>query len=210
MTELQRCSCCRATILLETYFAKNRKGQWFKTCNPCRERQRKDKKKHAEEIKERENTPEIKARKRDAVKKWAHANPEIWKAKNKKYRDEKRHHCEHNVPKRQCKVCCPIGYLKLLVSARIREALKANKSKKSYEYLGCDIATFRAHLESTFKENMTWENQGEWEIDHVIPVAYKQDGVEPSMEEVGLCLHYLNTQAMWADENRSKGNSFIG
>ena len=98
----------------------------------------------------------------------------------------------------------------MLVSARIREALKANKSKKSLDYLGCDIATFRAHLESTFKENMTWENQGDWEIDHIIPVAYKQDGVEPSMEEVGLRLHYTNTQALWKSENRAKGNSFVG
>ena len=150
MTELQRCSSCRATILLETYFAKNRKGQWFKTCNPCRERQRTCKKKFAEEIKERENTPEIKVKHREAVKKWRDANPEFRKAYEKKYRDERRHHCEHNVPKTQCKVCCPSGYLKMLVSARIREALKTNKSKKSYEYLGCDIATFRTHLESTF------------------------------------------------------------
>ena len=44
MTDLlQRCSCCRATILLETYFTKNRKGVWFKCCNPCRERGRKAK-----------------------------------------------------------------------------------------------------------------------------------------------------------------------
>ena len=210
MTELQKCSCCRATILLETYFAKNRKGAWFKTCNPCRERQRTCKKKHAEAIKERENTPEIKARRRAAVKKWAHSNPEVWKASNKKYRDERKDYCEHNTKKRQCKECHPRGYLKMLVSARIREALKANKSKKSLDYLGCDIATFRAHLESTFKENMTWENQGDWEIDHIIPVAYKQDGVEPSMEEVGLRLHYTNTQALWKSENRAKGNSFIG
>ena len=210
MTELQRCSCCKSTMLLETYFVKNRKGVWFKTCNPCRERQRGCKKKHAEEIKERENTPEIKARKRAATQKHRENNPDSGKASSKTYRDEKRDYCEHNTKKRACKVCCPCGYLKMLVSARIREALKTNKSKKSYEYLGCDIATFRTHLESTFKENMTWENHGAWEIDHKIPVAYKQDGVEPSIEEVGLRLHYTNTQALWASENRAKGNKYIG
>ena len=159
----------------------------------------------------REKTP-LKLRQEKGLlsKKWAHSNPEIWKAYNKTYRDEKKDHCEHNTVKRRCKVCCPSGYLKMLVSARIRMALKAQKSKKSIEYLGCDIATFRTHLESTFKENMTWENQGEWEIDHVIPLAYKQDGVEPSIEEVGLRLHYTNTQALWASENRAKGNKYIG
>ena len=44
MTELKRCSDCKCTILLETYFSKNRKGEYFKTCNGCRKKrkQRKD------------------------------------------------------------------------------------------------------------------------------------------------------------------------
>ncbi len=236
MTELlQRCSCCKSTMLLETYFAKNRKGGWYRSCNSCRERQKsknrskcvqyklnnKEKisaynKQYAQANKEviatrrkeyvEENKEEISIQRRQVRQE----NKEEISAYDKKYRSEKRHHCSHNVDKRQCRVCCPSGYLKMLVSARIREAMKANKSKKSLEYLGCDIATFRTHLESTFKENMTWENQGEWEIDHIIPVAYKQDGVEPSIEEVGLRLHYTNTQAMWASENRAKGNRYIG
>ena len=210
MAELRKCSGCRSTMLLETYFDKNRKGEWYKSCKTCCERGRISKKKYCEEIKERRNTPEIQERHRAAVRKWRENNPEIAQANMKKYRDERRHYCQHNVPKRQCKVCCPQGYLKLLVSARIREALKAHKSKKSLEYLGCDVKTFRAHLESTFKNGMSWENQGEWEIDHIIPVAYKQDGIEPSIDEVGLRLHYKNTQAMWANENRAKGCSFVG
>ena len=88
--------------------------------------------------------------------------------------------------------------------------MKDEKSKKTLEYLGCDMEIYRPYLEGTFKEGMTWENQGEWEIDHIIPVAYKQDGVEPSIEEVGRRLYYTNTQAMWAAENRAKGNRHIG
>jgi len=34
--ELSKCSRCRCTVLLETYFSKNRKGEWLKTCNECR------------------------------------------------------------------------------------------------------------------------------------------------------------------------------
>jgi hypothetical protein len=33
---LKRCSCCKSTQLLETYFTKNRKGEYYKTCNSCR------------------------------------------------------------------------------------------------------------------------------------------------------------------------------
>ena len=209
--ELRKCGGCHSTMQLNTtYFEKNRKGEWFKTCTKCRERQRKQKKTTYAQIKEKTNTPEIKAKHRLAVAKYRAANVEKCRLDNKKYREEKRDYCEHNARKRQCKICHPRGYLKMLVGARIREALKCQKSKKSFEYLGCDIETYRVYLEGTFKEGMTWENQGEWEIDHIIPVAYKQDGVEPSIEEVERRLHYTNTQAMWAAENRAKGDRHIG
>ena len=57
---------------------------------------------------------------------------------------------------------------------------------------------------------MSWENYGEWHIDHITPIKYKEDGVVPDLEEIILRLHYLNTQPMWAEENISKGNRFIG
>ena len=34
--ELRKCSRCKCTVLLETYFSKNRKGEWYKTCDNCR------------------------------------------------------------------------------------------------------------------------------------------------------------------------------
>lgn len=131
------------------------------------------------------------------------------------YYKDKRHYCEHKTCKHRCKVCNPNGHLKSLVTARIGHALKAKQAKKSntsLEYLGCDIATFREHLEKTFKDGMTWENQGKdgWDIDHIIPVLYQQDGVEPSLEEVGKRLHYTNCQAMWHTENMKKGNRYCG
>ena len=76
----------------------------------------------------------------------------------------------------------------------------------STEYLGCDIDTFKAHIESQFKEGMTWESHGEW---HKILLKYKRNGETPSLEEVALRLHYTNTQPMWASENISKGNHYI-
>jgi len=59
---------------------------------------------------------------------------------------------------------------------------------------------------------MTWENQGKggWDIDHIIPVLYKQDGIEPSEEEVIKRLHYTNCSAMWHIENVKKGNRYVG
>jgi hypothetical protein len=114
--------------------------------------------------------------------------------------------CEHNRHKSYCKDCDPIGYLSATVSCSVRNSLKANKSKRSIEYLGCSIDDFKKHIELQFKEGMTWENHGEWHIDHIIPLKYEN----PTLEETIERLHWKNTQPLWAAENIAKGNRYIG
>lgn len=117
--------------------------------------------------------------------------------------------CEHNKRKSICKECNFIGYLSSIVRSRIFNALTYDKELRSEEYLGCDIETFKIHIEKQFKDGMSWENHGEWHIDHIIPIKYKEDD-EPILEEVIKRLHYTNTQPLWAKENISKGNKYIG
>ena len=114
--------------------------------------------------------------------------------------------CEHGRIRSTCKVCNPAGHLKNIVSRRIHHALKSDKELRSLEYIGCDIETLRTHLENQFTEGMTWENQGLWHIDHIIPVAYDNPTSEQKIER----LHYTNLQPLWAVDNISKGNRFIG
>ena len=117
--------------------------------------------------------------------------------------------CSHKIRRRQCKICDPTGHLVGIVRCRIYQALKHDKDLHSTEYLDCTIEELRQHIELQFKEGMTWENHGEWHIDHKIPIAYKQDGISPTLEEVAKRLHYTNTQPLWASENISKGNRYI-
>jgi hypothetical protein len=118
--------------------------------------------------------------------------------------------CEHNIIKWSCKICDPCNYLTSIVRSRVKGALKSNKSLHSIEYLGCNIKTYREYLEPLFIDGMTWENQGDWHIDHIIPIMYSEDGNPPSLEVVIERLHYKNTQPLWAKDNISKGNRFIG
>lgn len=53
---------------------------------------------------------------------------------------------------------------------------------------------------------MSWENYGEWEVDHIVPLKYNN----PSLKEIIKILHYTNTQPLWTSENRSKKNKYIG
>ena len=117
--------------------------------------------------------------------------------------------CQHTKERKICEECNPIGHLGSIVRSRTYQALKQNKDLHSTEYLDCTIEELRQHIESQFKEGMSWKNYGEWHIDHKIPLKYKQDGISPTIEEVAKRLHYTNTQPLWASDNISKGNRYI-
>ena len=121
--------------------------------------------------------------------------------------------CEHDKQRQICKECNFEGYLASKVRNSVYKALKADKTKKSIDYLGCDIETFKKHIEDAFEEGMSWENYGKssprtrrWEIDHIIPIKYEK----PTLEETVKRLYYTNTMPLWHDENLAKGNRYIG
>ncbi len=62
------------------------------------------------------------------------------------------------------------------------------------------ILTF---IESLFIDNMSWDNYGEWHLDHKIPVSWAKNE-----EELYKLNHYSNFQPMWAFDNQSKGDRF--
>jgi len=49
---------------------------------------------------------------------------------------------------------------------------------------------------------MTWENHGEWHIDHIKPCSLFNLLNEDEQKK---CFHYTNLQPLWASENLSKG-----
>lgn len=79
------------------------------------------------------------------------------------------------------------------------------KSKKSQEILGCTINEFRVYIELLFLDGMTWENQGEWHLDHIRPLSWAQ-----TEEEIYRLNHYTNFQPMWGIDNIRKGNKYEG
>ena len=64
---------------------------------------------------------------------------------------------------------------------------------------------FGVHISEQFTEDMSWENDGEWHINHKTPLKYNKT----LLEEVVQRLHYTNKQPMLASENISKGCRYI-
>ena len=95
--------------------------------------------------------------------------------------------------------------LSLLLRKRIQQALKSKsivKQNRSNELLGCKIEQYKSHLESTFQQNMSWQNHGEWHIDHIKPIASFD---LTDAEQQKLAFNFKNTQALWKADNLSKG-----
>ena len=80
-----------------------------------------------------------------------------------------------------------------------------NKNTKTQEMLGVNWEVCKAHIERQFTKGMTWDNQGEWHIDHIIPLA----SANTKQELKKLC-HYSNLQPLWAVDNIIKSAKING
>lgn len=118
----------------------------------------------------------------------------------------KQKHCKDH-DKYMCLTCMPVLALASRIRSRFRVGLKHygfTKSEKTVDVLGCSYAFYRQFIESKFKPNMSWENFGDWQIDHKIALFNKDEG--PVTKELIIKRsHYTNTQPLWKKENLSKG-----
>lgn len=94
--------------------------------------------------------------------------------------------------------------LKRNLRIRLNRALKKNwKSGSAVSDLGCSIDDFKKHLELQFQPGMTWENHGEWHIDHIIPLSSFD---LTNNEQLKIACNYENLQPLWARDNIIKSD----
>jgi len=121
--------------------------------------------------------------------------------------------CEHKRERNQCKDCSPDGHLRKIIKDRIATALGCGVDY--WNILGCTVADFREHLEAKLllpcNVGMTWDNYGKgpgtWQIDHIVPIMYRENGEVPQLEQVMKRLHWTNTQPLWTVDNKAKSNN---
>lgn len=143
--------------------------------------------------------------KRDYMKQYRLDKPEVfknWKIENPgKFKESRK-----NSHKKRMKND-PLYRLKNGISRLILQSISKKgylKKSKTNEILGIDYNGFMKHIESQFLDGMTWDNRGEWHLDHIIPVSLGE-----TEEEIIRLNHYTNLQPLWGKDNLHKSNTIL-
>jgi len=164
-------------------------------------------------MKKYESKPETKKRKSKNHKVWSEKNRDHlnnyhkeWREKNiNKHRENKRNYEKNR------KSNDPLYKLISNFRTAIYQVLKENNVKKNGHYF--DILKYTPqqlieHLEKQFSDEMTWDNYGDWHVDHKHPISLyniKEIGDNEFMK----CWSLDNLQPMWGSENIKKSNKLL-
>ena len=82
---------------------------------------------------------------------------------------------------------------------------ETTKDETTMKLVGCDLENLVDYLESNFQENMSWENYGEWHVDHVRP-CNSFDLSDEGQQQV--CFNWRNLLPLWGEENQIKADRY--
>ena len=223
------CPKCKKEKLLSAEFFYRNKSKKSGLCSHCKECILK-------QVKEYNQRPEVKERKREYMKRYGkeyRQRPEMkeyMKRYGKEYRQkpevkerrrerEKEYYHKPEVKERVLEYMKekyknnPEYRLSSCVRSSLLQSLKKFKLKKedrTFETLDYTLLELVNHLESQFNERMSWDNYGSyWHLDHIRPVSsfsFKSTDC-PEFKE---CWSLSNLQPLEASENISKNSFFEG
>lgn len=138
----------------------------------------------------------------DGRKRWREANPDYdreWKLKNPDKVKAKAHRAYDK------KRDDPRAKLEASIRAGVRKGIvRGSKSaRKTFSLLGYSVDELMAHLEGLFQNGMSWDNYGDWHIDHKIPIA-AHNYTTPDDFDFKRCWALANLQPLWAADNIRK------
>ena len=102
----------------------------------------------------------------------------------------------------------PLFKLKCNLRTRTNCAFKNkgySKNTRTHVMLGVDWKVCKASIERKFTTGMSWDNYGEWHMDHIIPLSFAITN-----EHLKELCHYTNLQPLWALDNFIKSDSING
>jgi len=163
----------------------------WKEANPDKIREYKRKRKPTEKEKEDK-------------KRWNEKNAEKLKDYQKQYKKKNQKRLSELEQKR--KQSDPVYRIICNIRSRVSDFCKSisqNRNLSATKSIGLNREDFKKYMESKFQEGMTWENYGQWHVDHIKPLSLATTEIE--VMELN---HYTNLQPLWAVENLKKSNKY--
>ena len=225
--EIKKCSKC-GIIKDVSFFSKNNKtkDKLHCSCKACdKEKYHKNREYNILRMREyKKNNPEkLKdyfLRNKDSYKEYRDSKKEETKSymkdyyknnleKRKKYLEKNKEilSLKRNNSEKKRRDSDSLYKLKIYMRNRIGFYLKKTDIRKkntTFEVVGCSPQQLKIFLEQKFIDGMSWDNQGKWHIDHIIPLSSAK-----TEEELYKLCHFTNLQPMWASDNIKKGAKIL-
>jgi len=134
-------------------------------------------------------------------------NKDRYEVARKRWREENKDHINQRHRKRYKNDReYAMGYKIRNMVHRVIRLSREGKDSTSFELVGYLPYQLVERIEYQLHDGMSWENYGDWEIDHKIPVAHflRKGETRPWIINA-----LSNLQPMWAEENYSKGDQLI-
>jgi hypothetical protein len=101
------------------------------------------------------------------------------------------------------------GRFEINARQRLIKVIKRQGGRKSASFValvGISPSQLIAHIESLFQAGMSWDNYGQWHLDHIRPCS-SFDLTDP--EQQSRCFNWTNLQPLWAADNLRKSSSWL-
>jgi hypothetical protein len=87
--------------------------------------------------------------------------------------------------------------------------LRGKKNGQHWEdVVGYTLKDLMSHLETLFEPGMSWDNYGEWEIDHIRPKSsFRFESIKDSQFKE--CWGLNNLQPLWESDNAKKNAKYF-
>lgn len=141
------------------------------------------------------------------LKEYRKLNKSELDSKRKKYNEDNKERINETRKKRyKVRIKTDLEFkLKKIHRNLLKRVLKYKKHERTSELLGYTSIELRENIESKFKAGMSWDNYGEWEIDHIKPVSsFDLENTDPSIVS-----SLDNLQPLWELENIKKSNNYV-
>ena len=98
------------------------------------------------------------------------------------------------------------------MSGRLRHALYSRQLSKKMQHIfdivGYSVEDLVRCLESKFTLGMSWDNMGQWHIDHIMPeCSFDYSSIKD--DNFKTCWGLNNLQPLWAEDNLKKGSKEV-